>query len=295
MPEVVEADAAEERGEGAGEVGRVDRSALGSGEHVPVVLPRGSCGLKFALLSFMVMLQRVEAAGGEGDAAFGGPGLGGQRDEAVRAGALKGAADGGGGGVEVEVFPAQSEEFALAESGVEGEFEQVVQPVALCGGEESAGFVGGEGFEASGPGCAGADVAGDVARDLFLADGVLQGGLEHGVDVGERQRGEHLVAALAGGAVREVKEETGLDVEITGLVGTYTDPKHIIAYTDGEVRRQFNVCFTARITGGQLEISDESTELRFVPSEEIEQLPMHHTQRLRLQHFLEQREKPYLG
>ncbi|MFE3826051.1 NUDIX hydrolase [Streptomyces sp. NPDC059092] len=101
--------------------------------------------------------------------------------------------------------------------------------------------------------------------------------------------------SLPGTAVREVREETGLDVEITGLVGTYTDPKHIIAYTDGEVRRQFNVCFTARITGGQLEISAESTEIRFVPPEEIEQLPMHHTQQLRLQHFLEQREKPYLG
>lgn len=107
--------------------------------------------------------------------------------------------------------------------------------------------------------------------------------------------GMDLTDSLPGTAVREVKEETGLDVEITGLVGTYTDPKHIIAYTDGEVRRQFNVCFTARITGGRLEISDESTELRFLPPEEIEQLPMHHTQRLRLQHFLEQRERPYLG
>ena len=76
-----------------------------------------------------------------------------------------------------------------------------------------------------------------------------------------------------------------------GLQRTSTDAD----YTDGEVQRQFNVCFTARITGGRLEISDESTELRFVPPEEIEQLPMHHTQRLRLQHFLEQREKPYLG
>ncbi|MCA1217848.1 NUDIX domain-containing protein [Streptomyces sp. 8L] len=107
--------------------------------------------------------------------------------------------------------------------------------------------------------------------------------------------GMDLTDSLPGTAVREVKEETGLDVEITGLVGTYTDPKRIIAYTDGEVRRQFNVCFTARITGGQLTISDESTELRFVPPDEIEQLPMHHTQRLRLQHFLEQRERPYLG
>ncbi|MBP3079399.1 DNA mismatch repair protein MutT [Streptomyces sp. 604F] len=104
--------------------------------------------------------------------------------------------------------------------------------------------------------------------------------------------GMDLTDSLPGTAGREVKEETGLDVEITGLVGTYTDPKHFIAYTDGEIRRQFNVCFTARITGGRLEISDEST---LVPPEEIKQLPMHHTQRLRLQHFLEQRGKPYLG
>lgn len=101
--------------------------------------------------------------------------------------------------------------------------------------------------------------------------------------------------SLPGTAVREVKEETGLDVEITGLVGTYTDPRHVIAYSDGEVRRQFNVCFTARVIGGRLAISDESTELRFVPPEELAELPMHHTQRLRLTHFLEGRPQPYLG
>ncbi|MYX41770.1 NUDIX domain-containing protein [Streptomyces sp. SID89] len=101
--------------------------------------------------------------------------------------------------------------------------------------------------------------------------------------------------SLPGATVREVKEETGLDVEITGLVGTYTDPRHVIAYTDGEVRRQFNVCFTARITGGELAISDESTELRFVDPRELDSLPMHHTQRLRLRHFLEHRPEPYLG
>ncbi|AEM88407.1 NUDIX domain-containing protein [Streptomyces violaceusniger] len=107
--------------------------------------------------------------------------------------------------------------------------------------------------------------------------------------------GTEMTDSLPGTAVREVKEETGLDVEIAGLVGTYTDPRHVIAYTDGEVRRQFNVCFTARVVGGQLAISDESTELRFVPDGELDVLPMHHTQRLRLHHFLEQREQPYLG
>src|SRR2546421_11211148 len=57
---------------------------------------------------------------------------------------------------------------------------------SLGGGEELSGLVGGEGVEAAGAGCSGADVSGDVARDLFFAHGVFQGGFEHGVDVGER-------------------------------------------------------------------------------------------------------------
>lgn len=107
--------------------------------------------------------------------------------------------------------------------------------------------------------------------------------------------GMDLDDSLPGAAVREVKEETGLDVEVTGLVGTYTDPRHIIEYSDGEVRRQFNVCFTARVVGGTLAISDESTELRFVDPAELDSLAMHPTQRMRLGHFLEHRSTPYLG
>jgi hypothetical protein len=47
---------------------------------------------------------------------------------------------------------------------------------------------------------AGADVAGDGAKDLLLADGVLQGGLEYGVHIGQGQRREPFGAALARGA-----------------------------------------------------------------------------------------------
>ncbi|MYY12588.1 NUDIX domain-containing protein [Streptomyces sp. SID4919] len=107
--------------------------------------------------------------------------------------------------------------------------------------------------------------------------------------------GMEMTESLPGAAIREVKEETGLDVEITGLVGTYTDPRHIIAYSNGEVRRQFNICFTARAVGGQLAISDESTELQFVRAEEIDGMPMHRTQRLRIRHFLERLDRPYTG
>jgi ADP-ribose pyrophosphatase YjhB (NUDIX family) len=107
--------------------------------------------------------------------------------------------------------------------------------------------------------------------------------------------GMEMSESLADSVVREVKEETGYDIEVTGLVGTYTDPSHIIAYDDGEVRRQFNICYTARIIGGEMRMSDESTAIRFVDPAELAELPMHPTQRLRLRHFLEHRAEPYLG
>jgi ADP-ribose pyrophosphatase YjhB (NUDIX family) len=51
--------------------------------------------------------------------------------------------------------------------------------------------------------------------------------------------GMELGESIVDTAVREVKEETGLDVEVTGLIGVYTNPHHVMAYTDGEVRQQF--------------------------------------------------------
>ncbi|WP_040815609.1 NUDIX domain-containing protein [Nocardia concava] len=95
--------------------------------------------------------------------------------------------------------------------------------------------------------------------------------------------------------VRETREETGLDIEITGLLGIYTDPEHVIEYADGEVRQQFAVVYNARVVGGEIQVSDESTEVRFLSQRELESLPVHPTVRLRLQHHQDQRHTPWLG
>lgn len=91
---------------------------------------------------------------------------------------------------------------------------------------------------------------------------------------------------LAGCAVREVKEETGLDVEVTGIVGIYSDPKHVFAYDDGEVRQEFSICFLARVTGGSLDVSDESFEVAFHSPDDVADLPMVDSIRLRVSDYL---------
>ncbi|MQY28305.1 hypothetical protein NRB56_38880 [Nocardia sp. RB56] len=95
--------------------------------------------------------------------------------------------------------------------------------------------------------------------------------------------------------VRETKEESGLDIEITGLLGIYTDPAHVIAYADGEVRQEFNITFYGRVVGGCIAVSAESTEVRFLRLDELSKLPVHDTVRLRLNHYAEKRSQPYLG
>jgi len=100
---------------------------------------------------------------------------------------------------------------------------------------------------------------------------------------------------IAGSVVREVREETGYDVEVQELTGTYTNPNHRIAYDDGEVRQQFSIAFRARLVGGEARTSSESRAIEWVPIEELQHLAMHPSMRLRIAHALESRRSPYIG
>jgi ADP-ribose pyrophosphatase YjhB (NUDIX family) len=100
--------------------------------------------------------------------------------------------------------------------------------------------------------------------------------------------------SIAQTVVREVQEESGLQVEIVRLVGIYTDPRHVIAYSNGEVRQQFSICFACRVIGGELRRSDESTEIGFFTPEELKDLSIQPSIRLRLQHYLENRAQPVI-
>ncbi|MGW2366333.1 NUDIX hydrolase [Streptomyces sp. NPDC001667] len=108
--------------------------------------------------------------------------------------------------------------------------------------------------------------------------------------------GHDIGESITDTAIREVREETGIEIEVEEITGVYTNPQHVMAYDDGEVRQQFTVCFRAHPTGGALRNSEESKEVRWVSPTDLPKLDIHPSMRLRIEHGLDKgRTSPYIG
>jgi 8-oxo-dGTP diphosphatase len=69
-------------------------------------------------------------------------------------------------------------------------------------------------------------------------------------------------------AVRETKEETGLDVGLDGLVGVYSDPErdprgHVVS-----------ICFLGQITGGELVADTDAEDVKYFNLNEISEIDL---------------------
>lgn len=95
---------------------------------------------------------------------------------------------------------------------------------------------------------------------------------------GTLEFGETLTAC----ALREIKEETGLEIEIADIIGTYTDPDVRIEYSDGEVRREFTIVYAGAVKGGRVSLDEESSAYQWVDLSDAQALDMAASQKRRI-------------
>jgi 8-oxo-dGTP pyrophosphatase MutT (NUDIX family) len=109
---------------------------------------------------------------------------------------------------------------------------------------------------------------------------------------GKLELGETIAAA----AVREVFEETGIQVEVTGFAGIYTDPGHVIAYDDGTVLQEFSVCLHARHTSGVPQADRcETSDVRWFDPDELSGLDLHPVMRKRITDVVDPNGRPTIA
>lgn len=101
---------------------------------------------------------------------------------------------------------------------------------------------------------------------------------------GRVEVGESASAAV----VREVTEEAGVAITVTGLSGLYTDPDHVLAYPpEGQIYQQFAVCFHAFAhTGDAQPDHDETSNAMWFDPDDAQRLAMHPAMRQRLTNAL---------
>lgn len=84
----------------------------------------------------------------------------------------------------------------------------------------------------------------------------------------------------------KVKEETGVEVTINRLIGVYSNPSHIIEFKDGEIRQELSMCFHCTIKDSfELNVSEESKEVKFFDINEIEELDICKSQKFRISDY----------
>jgi 8-oxo-dGTP pyrophosphatase MutT (NUDIX family) len=132
------------------------------------------------------------------------------------------------------------------------------------------------------------NVAGEVLLVRRIDDGYweLPGGR---LEVGE---------SAAQAVIREVAEESGVTIALTGLSGVYSDPTHVLLDPDGTVHQQLALCFhavPASADGTEVPRPDgiETKEAAWCAPAALATLVMHPAMRLRLHDALTAPQRPH--
>lgn len=97
--------------------------------------------------------------------------------------------------------------------------------------------------------------------------------------------------------IREVAEESGVTIELTGLSGVYSDPTHVLVDPDGRIHQQLALCFHAVPTdpGGPPPRPDgiETSAASWCTLTGVADLEMHPAVQLRLRDAVNAPHRPH--
>jgi ADP-ribose pyrophosphatase YjhB (NUDIX family) len=110
----------------------------------------------------------------------------------------------------------------------------------------------------------------DEARQKVLLTRRLDNGLWC-LPGGHMEAGESLEECC----VREVLEETGLQVRVKRLTGVYSNPDQLVIYPDGNQAHFVVMNFEVEVMQGELGLSNETSEAGYFSPAEIASMPMH--------------------
>jgi len=108
--------------------------------------------------------------------------------------------------------------------------------------------------------------------------------------------GGHLESgeSVAEACIREIWEETGLEVRVVRLIGVYSSPHFVLDYGE-RGRFQVVACnFEVEPIGGTLGLSDETTEVGYFSAQEIAGLDLLEHHRERVADAFAQQEMPFI-
>lgn len=94
--------------------------------------------------------------------------------------------------------------------------------------------------------------------------------------------------------LREVFEETGLQVRVTRLTGVYSNPDQLVIYPDGNQAHFVVLNFEIEFVQGDLRLSDETSAARYFSLDEVATLPMHDRHADRITDALTSRAEAYI-
>jgi ADP-ribose pyrophosphatase YjhB (NUDIX family) len=136
-----------------------------------------------------------------------------------------------------------------------------------------------------------AELRAKIGTALIMTPGVTAIILNEQGEVLLQKRSDNHMWGMPGGAidpgedpadavVREVREETGLEVVPERVIGVYGGKEAVVAYPNGDQVAVISILFLCRVVGGTLQLDDDETlELRYFPTDQLpsEMLSRHAT------------------